>query len=76
MVSLLFGPDEIFIAFLAASNDMISDVEYLDLDPLDLLSLQLARLPKFQDRLESGLRMDLGVVFFHNRARDPLQVFL
>jgi hypothetical protein len=59
-ICVLLRPDRLLLAFLAAADDLVGDVEDVDLDPLDVVRPQPVPFAQLEHCLERRLRVDLG----------------
>src|SRR5436309_3211032 len=74
MICFFFGLDMMFIALLAATDNVIGYVKYLDFDALDIIRAQMVRFAQFENTLQGRLRMELSVVLLDIRTRDDLKI--
>jgi len=73
MVRILLAEHERLVALFSATNDAVSNVENVDLDPLDIGRFESVSLLQLESRFDRGLRMDLGVVTLDYRTFDAIE---
>src|SRR5436309_15534689 len=74
MIGLLLGTHDRLVAFLAAADDLVGDIEHLELDTLDARRIDPMLLAKLDRGLQRRLGMDLSVEPLQDRATHGLEV--
>src|SRR5487761_1454418 len=74
MVCFLLCPNQSLATLLAAANDVIGNIKYIDFDLLHVRSSKAGLPLHFEHSIQDRLRMNFSVVFLHDGSVNPFEV--